>query len=91
MPYLVSSIYSIANTVLEDSAPTTWLWGDVINQAVDAGTPLYMILAEGPICCMGMLTLLLVVFGLVIVIGSVGEGGGAYPGDEYASGEEPAR
>lgn len=84
MPYLVSSIFSIANTVLEESAPTTWLWGDVINQAVDAGSPLYMVLAEGPICCVGTLSLLLVILGLVIVIGSVGEGRGAYAEDEYA-------
>ena len=85
LPYLISSIYSMATTVLNESAPATWLWGDLINQAVDAGTPLYMVLAEGPICCVGMLALLLVVFGLVIVIGSIGEREGTYSEDEYAS------
>lgn len=90
LPYLVSSIYSIANTVLEESGPSTWLWGDVINQAVDAGSPLYMVLAEGPICCVGTLALLLVILGLVIVISSVGQGGEPYVEGSYAPYDEPA-
>ena len=91
LPYLVSSIFSIANTVLDESVPPTWLWGDVINQAVDADSPLYMVLTEGPICCVGTLALLLVILGLVIVISSVGQGGEPYAEEAYAPHEEPAR
>ena len=77
LPYLISSIYSIVSALLQVPTPSTWLWGDWLNTIVDSSNPLYMVLAEGPICCVGTITLLFVILGAVLVISSVG------PTDEY--------
>ncbi len=72
LPYLISSIYSIVSRILQVPAAATWLWGDWLNTFVDAGSAPYMILAEGPICCVGTLALLIVILGLVVTISGVG-------------------
>jgi hypothetical protein len=39
---------------------------------VDVDSDLYMILAEGPICCAGTIGLLIVIMGLVLAISGMG-------------------
>jgi hypothetical protein len=80
LPYLISSIYSIVTTLLEMEGVPNWLWGDWIYGLVGDSGAVYMVLAEGPICCVGALALLIVVMGLVISIGGVG---GREPAEPY--------
>lgn len=82
LPYLVSSIYSIVTAVLQVPAAPEWLWGEGINALVGESDALYMLLAEGPICCVGALGLLIVILGLVLAISGFGQ-----PEDEYADEE----
>jgi hypothetical protein len=72
-PYLISSIYAMASTLIQASVPTDWLWGDWLNTVVRGNDILYMLLAEGPICCVGALGLLVVVLGVVLMISGVGQ------------------
>jgi hypothetical protein len=72
LPYLVSSVYSIVSSVLGVPTAATWLWGDWRNTLVGSDSALYMILAEGPICCVGTVALLIVILGLVIIISGFG-------------------
>jgi len=59
-PHLISSIYAIISTLLQEPMATTWLWGDWLSTLplVKESQALYMMLAEGPICCAGSLALL---------------------------------
>ena len=82
-PYLISSIYSIVTAVLQVPAAPNWLWGDWISTIVDASSALYMFMAEGPICCVGSIGLLIVILGLVLIISSVGQSGDDYDDQEY--------
>jgi hypothetical protein len=79
LPYLISSIYSIVTALLEMEGVPDWLWGDWIYGLVGDSGATYMILAEGPICCVGALGFLIVVMGLVISIGGVGDSGPVEP------------
>ncbi len=72
LPYFVSSVYSLVSSVLQVPTASRWLWGDWLNTVVDSDSFLYMPLAEGPICCVGVLALLIVVLGAVMAISSVG-------------------
>jgi hypothetical protein len=76
LPYLISSIYSILSAILQVPTAPTWLWGDWINTwpLVSESKGLYMLLAEGPICCAGTLALLLVILGVVAMIVNLGKG-----------------
>ena len=78
LPYLISSVYSIVSAVFRVSSASTWLWGDWLGTILGASHPLYMFLAEGPICCIGTIALLILVMGIVLMI--TGSGSGA---DEY--------
>ncbi len=83
-PYLVSSIYSIVTALLRISARPNWLWGDWLHTTIVGEHPaLYMLLAEGPVCCVGALSLLVLVLGLVLIIGSVGAAEDEEYADEY--------
>lgn len=82
LPYLISSLYSIVSSLLQVPAASTWLWGDLLNTAVNSDNALYMTLAEGPICCVGAIALLIVILGVVLMITSV------EPGDEYQADDE---
>jgi hypothetical protein len=73
LPYLISSIYSIVTAVLQVSGVPDWLWGDWIRTLVGESDTLYMILAEGPICCVGTIGLLIVILGLVTYISGMGK------------------
>ena len=86
MPYLVSSVYSIASTLLQVPAAPNWLWGDWLNTVAGESDALYMFLAEGPICCVGAIGLLIIVLGLVIAIS--GSGREYELEEEYVSYEE---
>ena len=72
LPYLMSSMYSIITAVLQVPGAPGWLWGDLLNEMVESGSAPYMLLAEGPICCVGSLALLIVIFGIVMLITSLG-------------------
>lgn len=72
LPYFVSSVYSVVSAVLQVEGAPNWLWGDWLSSVVGADSALYMLLAEGPICCVGMLGLFVVVLGAVMLIGGVG-------------------
>jgi hypothetical protein len=81
LPYLISSIYSIVTALLQVPA-VNWLWGDWLSTVVDPQGGLYMILAEGPICCVGALTLLIMILGLVMIVSNVGPAEESYPEEE---------
>jgi hypothetical protein len=73
LPYLVSSVYSVTSSVLQTPAAPNWLWGDWLGTIVDVDGGLYMILAEGPICCVGTIGLLIVILGLLLAISGMGQ------------------
>lgn len=73
LPYLVSSIYSIVTALLQMPSTPDWLWGAWLSTVVEGNETLYMVLAEGPVCCVGAIGLLTMILGLVMIIG----GGGA--------------
>jgi hypothetical protein len=72
-PYLISSIYAVASALIQASVPSDWLWGDWLDTVVGGNDILYMLLAEGPICCVGTLGLLVVILGVVLMISGVGQ------------------
>ncbi len=82
LPYLVSSIYSMVSSAFGSPTASTWLWGDWLGTMVDVGSAEYMILAEGPICCVGIVTLLIVILGMVMMISGLGRDE-AYYDEEY--------
>jgi hypothetical protein len=73
LPYLVSSVYSVVSALLQVPAAPNWLWGDWLNTLVGESDALYMLLAEGPICCVGAIGLLIIILGLVIAISGSGQ------------------
>jgi hypothetical protein len=87
LPYLISSIYSIVSATLQVPGAPNWLWGDWVGSLVDSGTPLYMFLSEGPICCVGALGLFIIIFGIIMMIGGMGgraaDEGAGYGSTEY--------
>jgi hypothetical protein len=83
LPYLISSIYSIITALLQVEAAPAWLWGDWINTLVGESDALYMLLAEGPICCVGSLSLLILILGLVLGISSMGGPSRTQPVQQY--------
>jgi hypothetical protein len=86
LPYLVSSVYSVVSALLQIPAAPNWLWGDWLNTVAGESDALYMLLAEGPICCVGAIGLLIIVLGLVIAIS--GSGREYELEEEYVSYEE---
>jgi hypothetical protein len=72
LPYLVSSVYSVVSALLQVPAAPNWLWGDWLNSVAGESDALYMLLAEGPICCVGTIGLLIIILGLVIAISGSG-------------------
>ncbi len=82
-PYLVSSIYSVVTAVLRVPGRPNWLWGDWLHTVVGEHPALYMILAEGPVCCVGALALLVLVLGLVLLVGGLAQGDEEYEAYEY--------
>jgi hypothetical protein len=87
LPYLVSSVYSVVSAVLQVEGTPGWLWGDWLSSTFGADGALYMILAEGPICCVGVLGLLIVVLGAVMLIGGSGPEEPDYDDEEYEDDE----
>jgi hypothetical protein len=73
LPYLLSSIYSLVTALLQVPGGADWLWGDWLSTVVPPDGTLYMLLAEGPVCCVGALGLLIVILGTVLMIGGSGE------------------
>ena len=62
LPHLMSSIYSVVSSVFQVPGVPDWLWGDWISTwpLVSESDTLYMLLAEGPVCCAGIIALLIV-------------------------------
>jgi hypothetical protein len=90
LPYLISSIYSIVTALLQVPGVPDWLWGDWIRTLVGESDMLYMVLAEGPICCVGTVGLLIVILGLVAYISGMGKPEPrAEPPYEPYEGDEP--
>jgi len=72
-PYLISSIYSIATTMLQVPGKANWLWGDWLNTVFGQDALVYMLFAEGPICCVGAVGLLIIILGIVMLISGLGQ------------------
>lgn len=87
LPYLVSSVYSVVSALLQVPAAPNWLWGDWLNSVAGESDALYMLLAEGPICCVGAIGLLIIILGLVIAISGSGREEVEFE-EEYVSYEE---
>ena len=93
LPYFVSSVYSVVSAVLQVEGTPNWLWGDWLSSVVGADSALYMLLAEGPICCVGVLGLFVLVLGAMMIIGGAGPtepewDDGEYFDDEYHDDDE---
>lgn len=75
LPHLISSLYALVSSLTQTEVATKWLWGDWISTLtiVQESRALYMVLAEGPICCAGILALLIVILGAVAVITGFGD------------------
>ena len=84
-PYLFSSVYAIIGSMFNIPLPTTWIWGDWLSTLplFQESRALYMIVAEGPICCVGTVALLTAIMGIVLIIVSIGRGGGRHDDYEY--------
>lgn len=70
LPYLISSIYSVASTLFRVDAATQWLWGDWLSTVLDPGGTAYRLLVEAPVCCGGAVGLLIMVLGVVWLVTS---------------------
>jgi hypothetical protein len=73
LPYLISSAYSMVAALFQVPAAPKWLWGDWLNTTIGGSDPLYMFLAEGPICVAGIVGFMIVMVGVVLAIGGMGE------------------
>ena len=82
LPYLISSAYSMVAALFQVPAAPKWLWGDWLNTTIGGSDPLYMFLAEGPICGAGVVGLMIIMVGVVLALGGMGED------DEYYAEEE---
>jgi len=71
LPYLISSAYTIVADLLQMQAATKWLWGDWLNTLIGVDHPLYMFVAEGPICCAGIVGVMIRVVGIMLAIGGL--------------------
>lgn len=70
LPYLISSVYSVANALWQAGGAANWLWGDWINSWVGGDRTLYMLLSEGPMCCAGAVALLILSVGALEFVGA---------------------
>ena len=84
LPYLISGAYAIVADLLQMQAAPQWLWGDWLNTMIGADHPLYMFVAEGPICCAGIVGLMILMVGIVLAVGGMDDD------DEYEAEEEIA-
>jgi hypothetical protein len=82
LPYLISSAYALAAVLLQMQAAPKWLWGDWLNSVIGAEHPLYMFVAEGPICCAGIVGVMILAVGIVLAIGGLDEDDEDDNGDE---------
>lgn len=89
LPYLVSSVYSVVGALIDDAEAPIWLWGELANQLAGESNFLYILLAETPICCVGTIGLLVIILGVVLLLGGVGEPPSAESQDPEVSPDEP--
>ena len=82
LPYLISSAYSMVAALFQVPAAPKWLWGDWLNTTIGGSDPLYMFLAEGPICVAGIMGFMIVMVGVVLAIGGMGEDDESHAEDE---------
>ena len=74
LPYLISSVYSVASTLLNVPAATRWLWGDWLSTVIAPDGMAYRLVVEAPVCCGGALGLLIAVLGIVWLVSGRGNG-----------------
>lgn len=74
LPYLISSVYSAASTLLKVPAATRWLWGDWLSTILAPDGVAYRLVVEAPVCCGGALGLLITVLGIVWLVGGREDG-----------------
>jgi hypothetical protein len=82
LPYVISSVYSIGVDLFQVPVSANWLWGDWLNTTIGVSDPMYMVLAEGPICAAGIVGLMIVVVGVVLAVGGIDEDDELYDEDE---------
>ena len=68
LPYLISSVYSVASTLLNVPAATRWLWGDWLSTVIAPDGMAYRLIVEAPVCCVGALGLLIAILGIVWLV-----------------------
>jgi hypothetical protein len=68
LPYLISSVYSVASTLLNVPAATRWLWGDWLSTVIAPDGMAYRLVVEAPVCCVGALGLLIAILGIVWLV-----------------------
>jgi hypothetical protein len=81
LPHLVSAIYSVFAVLFDLQTASKWLWGDWLSTVVE-NERWYMLLAEGPICCVGVAALIIIILGVVVWSGEASS-------DEDESEDEP--
>jgi hypothetical protein len=89
LPYLISSIYSIIGTLLQTPGGFPWLWGEWMNRLAGESNLLYVVLTEGPICCVGTIALLVLILGVVLILGGSGRQQTDQIEEEEVSPDEP--
>ena len=88
LPHLVSAIYSVFAVLFDLQTASKWLWGDWLGTVVESDR-LYMLLAEGPVCCVGVAALLIVALGVAVWSGEAGSEEDEFnddPGESYDDG-----
>jgi hypothetical protein len=88
-PYLISSVYSLVGAALGTPGAPTWLWGEWTDRLAGESNLLYMLLTEGPICCVGVIALLIIILGVVLTLGGTGRAPAEEIEEEELSPDEP--
>ncbi len=73
LPYLISSVYSVVGALVNGAETPAWLWGELANRLAGESNLLYILLTETPVCCTGAAGLLIIILGVVLLLGGVGE------------------
>jgi len=89
LPYLISSVYSVASTLLNVPAATRWLWGDWLSTVIAPDGMAYRLVVEAPVCCVGALGLLIAILGIVWLVSGREDGEPEAAVETYEAGIAP--
>lgn len=89
LPYLISSVYSVVGALVNGAETPAWLWGELANRLAGESNLLYILLTESPVCCVGTVGLLIIILGVVLLLGGMGEPPSAPSEELEVSPEEP--